>query len=146
MEIALIAENEKKELMTQFCIAYCNVLSRSNLYTTSTLGNMIEDATGLKTEKFMSGPQGGIEQINTKVEFDEIDALIIFRNNDRIDARTSEFEDRLIRSCDAHNVPVATNIATAELVICAIDRGDLDWRDYVNPVSKYNKSKREAKK
>lgn len=141
MEIALIAENSKKELMTQLCIAYCSVLSRHNLYTTSTLGNMIADATGLKTEKFLSGPQGGIEQINTKVQFNEIDALIIFRDNDR-NTRVSEFEEELIRSCDAHTIPVATNIATAELIICAIERGDLDWREYVNPVSKYNKNKR----
>ncbi len=142
MEIALIAENSKKELMTQLCIAYCNVLSRHNLYTTSTLGNMIADATGLKTERFLSGPQGGIEQINTKVEFNEIDALIIFRDNDRTNTRVSEFEEALIRTCDAHTIPVATNIATAELIICAIERGDLDWREYVNPVSKYNKNKR----
>lgn len=141
MEIALIAENAKKELMTQFCIAYCSVLSRHNLYTTSTLGNMIYDATGLKSEKFLSGPQGGIEQINTKVEFNEIDALIIFRDNDNNNLRVNEFEENLIRTCDSHNVPVATNIATAELIICAIDRGDLDWRNYVNPVSKYNKNR-----
>ena len=142
MEIALIAENTKKELMTQFCIAYCSMLNKHNLYTTSTLGNMITDATGLKTEKFLSGPQGGIEQINTKVEFNEIDALIIFRDNDNFNTRISEFEDTLIRTCDAHTIPVATNIATAELVICAIERGDLDWRNYVNPISKYNKNKR----
>lgn len=142
MEIALIAEGSKKELMTQFCIAYCSILSRHNIYTTSTLGNMIDDATGLKTEKFLSGPQGGIEQIEMKVAFNEIDALILFRENTISDMKVKEFEENLIRSCDANNIPAATNIATAELVICAIDRGDLDWRDYINPVSKYNKSKR----
>lgn len=142
MEIALIADGTKKELMTQFCIAYCSVLANHNIYTTSTLGNLIEDATGLKTERFMSSAQGGVEQIMTKVEFNEIDAIIIFRDNDVTDERTKECQELLIKSCDKQNVPVATNLASAEIVICAVGRGDLDWRNYVNPVSEYSKRKK----
>ena len=54
----------------------------------------------------------------------------------------NEVENNLLRMCDQYNIPVATNIATAEVVVCALGRGDLDWRDIVNPRSDYNLSKR----
>ena len=132
MEIAIIASDTKKELMTQFCIAYCGILSKHNLCATQVTGNYISEATGLQIEKMLSGHQGGEQQIAARVSFNEIDALIYFRNNENKDTY-DEAEYNLLRLCDMNNVPVATNIAMAEILIMAIDRGDLDWRNIVNP-------------
>ena len=129
MQIAIIAGEKKKELMAQFCIAYCGILCKHNLYATSTTGKYISDATGLKIECLLSGQQGGTEQIASRISYDEIDLLLFFRDSDCY----SEADDSLIRLCDIHNVPLATNIATAEVLVCALDRGDLDWRKIVNP-------------
>ncbi len=141
MEIAIIANDTKKELMAQFCIAYCGILSKHHLYATQTTGNYIEDATGLKIEKLLSGDTGGEQQIASRVSYNEIDVLLYFRGT----APKTEINDaeyQLLRLCDIHNIPVATNIATAEALICALQRGDLDWREFVNPRSEYNLSKR----
>ncbi len=129
MQIAIIAGEKKKELMAQFCIAYCGILCKHNLFATSTTGKYISDATGLKIECLLSGQQGGTEQIASRISYDEIDLLLFFRDSDCY----SEADDSLIRLCDIHNVPLATNIATAEVLVCALDRGDLDWRKIVNP-------------
>ena len=132
MNIALIAHDAKKELMTQFCIAYCGILSRHNIYATGTTGKMVAEATGLDITRFLSGRQGGDEQIASRIACNEIDVLLIFR--DPLTAKPHEpNEATLLRLCDVHNVPVATNIATAEALIHALSRGDLDWRDIVNP-------------
>lgn len=136
MEIAIIADDQKKELMTQFCIAYCGILSKHNLCATNITGKYIADATGLTIERFLTGSSGGIEQITSRVAFDEIDLLILFR--DAGDASDNAETDELIRICDNHNIPLATNIATAEVLVRALDRGDLDWREFVNPRSRYN--------
>ena len=134
MEIAIIADDNKKELMAQFCIAYCGVLSRHNLCATGTTGKMVSDATGLKVTKFLGGTQGGDQQIAARIGCNEIDLLLMFRDP-LIENSTLEDEnqEQILRLCDVHNVPVATNIATAEALIHALERGDLDWRDIVNP-------------
>lgn len=134
MEIAIIASDTKKELMAQFCIAYCGILSKHNLCATSVTGNYISEATGLEIEKLLSGPHGGEQQIASRVSYNEIDALLYFRSNEP-KSNFDEAEYQLLRLCDVHNVPVATNIAMAEILIMAIDRGDLDWREIVNPRS-----------
>lgn len=132
MTIALIAHDAKKELMVQFCIAYCGILSRYNLCATGTTGKLVSEATGLTIQKYMSGSQGGGQQIGAKISCNEIDVLLFFR--DPITAKDSENADMdLLRRCDVHNVPVATNIATGEALIMALERGDLDWREIGNP-------------
>ena len=132
MNIALMAHDSKKELMTQFCIAYCGILSRHNICATGTTGKMVSEATGLKIQKFLSGSQGGDQQISSRIACNEIDLLLMFR--DPLNPKRHEPKDHtLLRLCDVHNVPVATNIATAEALIHALERGDLDWRDIVNP-------------
>ena len=141
MEIALIADDTKKELMTQFCIAYCGILSKHNLCATSTTGKYIEEATGLRVEKLLSGEHGGEQQITSRVAYNEIDILLYFRSTHPV-IHYKEEEATLLRMCDIHNVPVATNIATAEVLICALDHGDLDWREIVNPRSDYNRRRR----
>lgn len=132
MNIALIAHDTKKELMVQFCIAYCGVLSKHNLCATGTTGKMVTEATGLNVQRYLSGSQGGDQQIAARISCNEIDLLLFFR--DPISVKPHEPNDmNLLRLCDVHNIPVATNIATAEALIHALERGDLDWRGIVNP-------------
>lgn len=132
MNIALNAHDTKKELMVQFCIAYCGVLSKHNLCATGTTGKMVAEATGLNVQRYLSGSQGGDQQIAARISCNEIDLLLFFR--DPISVKPHEPNDmNLLRLCDVHNIPVATNIATAEALIHALERGDLDWRDIVNP-------------
>ena len=132
MRIVLIAHDSKKELMVQFCIAYCGVLSRHSICATGTTGKLVGEATGLHIQRFLSGSQGGDQQISSRIACNEIDLLLIF--SDPLGPKPNEPKDyTLLRLCDVHNVPVATNIATAEALIHALERGDLDWRDIVNP-------------
>lgn len=132
MNIALIAHDTKNELMVQFCIAYCGVLSKHNLCATGTTGKMVAEATGLNVQRYLSGSQGGDQQIAARISCNEIDLLLFFR--DPISVKPHEPNDmNLLRLCDVHNIPVATNIATAEALIHALERGDLDWRYIVNP-------------
>lgn len=130
MNIALTAHDAKKELMVQFCIAYCGILSRHTLCGTGTTGKMVSEATGLKLQRFLSGSQGGDQQIAARTACNEIDLLLFFR--DPLNPKPQEPNDmNLLRLCDMHNIPVATNIATAEVLIHGLERGDLDWRDIV---------------
>ena len=130
MNIAIIAHDEKKELMVQFCIAYCGILSRHTLCATGTTGKMVSEATGLEIQKFLGGSQGGDQQIAARIAFNEIDMLIFLR--DPLDPKPHEPSDmNLLRLCDMHNIPVATNIATGEVLIHGLERGDLDWRNIV---------------
>ena len=132
MNIALIAHDSKKELMTQFCIAYCGIFSKHKICATGTTGKLVSEATGLDIEKYLSGGQGGAQQIGSRIACDEIDLLLLFR--DPLNPKPGEpNEANLLRLCDVHNIPVATNIATAEALIHSLERGDLDWRDIVNP-------------
>ena len=133
MNVALIAHDKKKELMVQFCIAYCGILSRHNLCATATTGKLISEATGLKIQKYLSGNQGGGQQIAARVGCDEIDLLLWFRDPLKRELSHNSDSD-LLRLCDVHNIPVATNIATAEVLIHGLERGDMDWRTIVNPI------------
>ncbi len=126
MNIALLAHEKKKELMVQFCIAYAGVLSRHSLWSGAPLGNLISSNTGLKINKVLSGVGGAEDQISSRISCDEIDVLLFFRDPLTPTTRKNE-EAGILRLCDVHNVPVATNIATAEVIIMALDRGDLDW-------------------
>ena len=141
MEIAIIADDKKKELMTQFCIAYCGILCKHNLCATGITGKYISEATGLEIERLMTGDHGGEQQIASRIAYDEIDVLLNFRGTNPDSIYENQGID-LINMCDRHNVPVATNIATAEVIITALERGDLDWRNFINPKSEYNQSKK----
>lgn len=132
MNIALIAHDAKKELMVQFCIAYSGILSQHNLCATGTTGKLIAEATGLRIFRFLAGEQGGAQQIASRISYNEIDLLLLLR--DPLTMKPGEPDEaNLIRLCDVHSIPVATNIATAEALIHALEKGDLDWRDIVNP-------------
>ena len=140
MHIALIAENNKKELMAQFSIAYCGIMSKHNLYASYLTGKYIADATGLEIETFLAGGGGGIDQIASKVAYNEIDLVFYFRSTE-VEREPREDEVNLMRLCDENNIPIATNLATAEILILALENGDLNWREFVNPSSEYNKRK-----
>ncbi len=129
MEIAIIAHDLKKELMAQFCIAYCGMLSKHHICATASTARYISEATGLKIERLIAGEQGGEQQLASRASYNEIDVLLYFRDP-RPTIRKLEIENELLRVCDMNNIPVATNIATAEVIIMALDRGDLDWREF----------------
>ncbi len=136
MNIAITAHDAKKELMVQFCIAYYGILRRHHICSTATTGKLVSEATGLKIVRFMSGAQGGDQQIASRISCNEIDLLLFFRDHMESALSTNDStQNNLLRLCDIYNIPVATNIATAEALIHALENGDLDWRDIVNPKS-----------
>lgn len=136
MNIALIAHDAKKELLVQFCIAYCGIICPDTMFVQpGTTGKLVSEATGLKINCFLSGSQGGGQQIASRIACNEIDLLIFFR--DPLTPKPHEPNDNdLLRLCDVHNIPYATNIATAEALIRGVERGDFEWREIVNP--RYN--------
>lgn len=128
MNIGLIAHDSKKKLMQNFCIAYRGILNKHELYATATTGRLIEEVTNLSIHKYLAGHLGGKQQLGSQIENNGIDALIFFR--DPLTPRSHEPDvNDIVRLCDTYNIPMATNIATAEIIILALDRGDLDWRE-----------------
>ena len=132
MNIAILAQDSKKELMIQFCIAYCGVLAKHNICATATTGKMISDATGMKIDCLMPGSTGGEEQITARVVYNQIDLVLLFRDPMMKDDSESTLNS-LLRNCDKNSIPIATNVATAEVLIQGLARGDLAWREIVNP-------------
>ena len=131
MNIALLSHDRKKELMVQFCIAYCGILSKHTLCATSTTGRLVSEATGLPVHLFLSHAHGGSQQIGARIAYNEIDMVLFFS-----DPQSHDLDNDLTRLCDQYSVPFATNVATAEMLIHGLERGDLDWRDIVNPKTK----------
>ena len=128
MNVGLIAHDSKKKLMQNFCIAYRGILSKNSLYDTGTTGRLIEEVTNLNIHKYLSGHLGGEQQMCTDIEQDQLD-LVIFLREPVSPKRTEPDGSSIIRVCDVHNIPVATNLATAELLVKAMERGDLEWRE-----------------
>jgi len=131
MKIGLIAHDAKKKLMQNFCIAYRGILTKHTLYATGTTGRLIEEVTNLTVHKYLAGHLGGEQQLGSQIEHNEIDMLILMR--DPLNPKSHEPDvNNVMRLCDIHNIPLATNVATAELLIKALDRGDLEWRENVH--------------
>ncbi|MCR4998475.1 MAG: methylglyoxal synthase [Lachnospiraceae bacterium] len=128
MNIGLVAHDSKKKLMQNFCIAYRGILSKNNLYATGTTGRLVEEASNLTVHKYLSGHLGGTQQLGAQIEQNEIDLVIFLR--DPLNVKSNEPDvNNIVRLCDAHNIPLATNLATAELLVKSLDRGDLEWRE-----------------
>ena len=128
MNIAFIAHDAKKKLMQNFCIAYRGILTKHDLYATGTTGRLIEEVTNLSIHKYLAGHLGGSQQIGAAIEANEIDLVIFLR--DPLTQKIHEPDvNNVTRLCDMHNIPIATNLATAELLIKSLDRGDLEWRE-----------------
>lgn len=131
MKIAFIAHDRKKDEMVNFVTAYEHVFEGHELYSTGTTGQRIMEVTKLSINRFMSGPLGGDQQIGALVAQDELDLIIFLR--DPLMAQPHEPDiTALLRLCDVYGIPVATNIATAEILVKAIDRGDFAWRELVH--------------
>ena len=137
MNIAFLAHDKKKELMVQFCTAYKSVLSKHTLFATATTGRLIADNTGLPVTLLLSHKQGGHQQANARSAYNEIDLVRLFNDPNVIDAFDNEQALQTSRHCDRHNVPIATNLASAEMLIMGLQRGDLDWREVMRTAPKY---------
>ena len=130
MKIGLIAHDSKKKLMQNFCIAYRGILCKNEIYATGTTGRLIEEATNMTVHKYLAGHLGGEQQLGAQIEHNQIDLVIFLR--DPLTPKSHEPDvNNVVRLCDVHNIPLATNVATAELLVKALDRGDLDWREVV---------------
>ncbi|MCM1125054.1 MAG: methylglyoxal synthase [Lachnospiraceae bacterium] len=128
MNIALIAHDAKKKLMQNFCIAYRGILSKNELFATGTTGRLIEEVTNLTIHKFLAGHLGGEQQISAQIEHNQMDLVIFLR--DPLSAKVHEPDvNNVVKLCDMYNIPLATNLATAELLIKSLDRGDMEWRE-----------------
>ena len=128
MNIGLIAHDGKKKLMQNFCIAYRGILNKHELFATATTGRLIEEVTNLTIHKYLAGPLGGEQQMASQIEQNQLDLLIFLR--DPLTPKSHEPDvNNVVKLCDTHNIPLATNLATAELLIRALDRGDLEWRE-----------------
>lgn len=131
MNIALLSHDRKKELMVQFCTAYCGILARHTVCATNTTGKVVSEATGLPVHLFLSHTHGGAQQIGARIAYNEIDMVLFFTDPQTVDADEDMVYIRKL--FDQYNIPLATNVATAELLILGLGRGDLDWRDIVSP-------------
>ena len=129
MNIAFLAHDKKKELIVKFCTAYKSVLSKHNLLATATTGRLIADNTGLPITLLLSHKQGGHQQINARIAYNEIDLVSLFSDPNSMDAWDDNQMLETIRHCDRHNIPIATNLGSAEIAIMGLQRGDLDWRE-----------------
>lgn len=128
MNIGLIAHNSKKKLMQNLCIAYRGILCKNELYATATTGRLIEEVANLNVHKFLAGHLGGVLQMCSQIEQNQLDMIIFIRDPQTPQSHEPDVNN-IFRSCDMHNIPLATNLATAEMLIKSLERGDLDWRD-----------------
>lgn len=128
MNVGLIAHDSKKKLIQNFCIAYKGLLNKHSLSATETTGRLIEEVTGLNIHKFLAGHLGGEQQMGAEIENENID-LVIFLRDPLMPKQTEPDVNTVVRLCDLHNIPIATNLATAELLLRSLDRGDMQWRE-----------------
>ena len=130
MNIALVAHDNKKKLMENLCVAYRHILSKHRLYATGTTGQLVEDATGLQVRKYLAGHLGGGQQMGAQIALNDLDLVIFLRDP----LHQKQYEPDImavLKLCDVHNIPLATNLSTAEALLLALDHGDLDWRNNV---------------
>ncbi len=128
MNVGLIAHDAKKKLIQNFCIAYRGILCKHELYATGTTGRLIEEVANLSVHKYLAGHLGGTQQLGAQIEHNQIDMVIFLRDPLNPKSHEPDVND-VVRLCDTYNIPLATNLATAELLIHALDRGDLNWRE-----------------
>lgn len=128
MNIGLIAHDTKKALLQNLCIAYRPILLKHELHATDTSGRLVQEAANLSVHKFLPGHLGGEEQLASMVEQGGIDLLICL--HDPMSPKSYEPDvHELINLCDLHCIPLATNLASAEMLIKSLERGELDWRE-----------------
>lgn len=128
MNIGLIAHDSKKGLMQNLCIAYRGIFSKHTLYATNTTGRLVEEVTGLNVNKYLAGNLGGANQLAAQIEQNQLDMVIFLRDAFQPKSHEPDIKN-IVRLCDTYNVPLATNLATAEMLIKSLDRGELEWRE-----------------
>ena len=127
MRIALIAHDKKKEEMINLATKYKDVLAKHELYATGTTGTLVMGATGLKINRMKSGPLGGDQQIGSMIACNKLDLVIFLR--DPLTAQPHEPDvSALLRLCDVTNIPLATNISSAEIMLTALEREEIVCR------------------
>jgi len=129
MHITLMAHDKKKELMVQFCIAYKGILEKHTVSATSATGRLVAEATGLPVNLFLGRAQGGIQQVGARIAYNEVDLVLFFTDPNSTELWQDQSLVEILRQCDTYNVPCATNLASAEMMILGLARGDLDWRE-----------------
>lgn len=129
MNIGFIADDSKKKLMQNFCIAYRGILNKHSLYATGTTGRLIEEATALTVNKFLEGSLGGAQQFASQIENNSMDLVFYFRDPNEVSPTNTRRVQTVLHLCDIYSIPLATNLATAELLIRSLDSGDLEWRE-----------------
>lgn len=130
MNIALVAHDSKKILMENLCIAYRHILNKHSVFATGTTGRIVEEAAGVDVEKYLEGRLGGEQQLAIQIAHNDID-LVIFLCDPMLDYDGEPGIIGIMRLCDTHNIPMASNLATAETLLLALERGDLNWREIV---------------
>ena len=128
MKIVVLADNRKNELLVNFCIAYSQILANHDLYSLTHTARLLEAPSGLEFNGISTDITSGLDRLASRAMYNEIDAVIYIQDP------VSEGYLRpnpLMRACDSNAIPYASNIATAELLVLAIDRGDLDWRELI---------------
>lgn len=131
MKIALIAHDRKKDLMVKLVTAYQPILEKHELFATGTTGGRISEATGLPVHRFKSGPLGGDQQIGAMISEDALDMVIFLR--DPLAAQPHEPDvTALIRLSDVYEIPLATNIGTAEILLRGLAAGFADFREVLH--------------
>lgn len=128
MNVAFVAHDNKKKLMENLCIAYRHILCKHTLFATGTTGRLIEESSNLTVNKYLAGHLGGEQQLASQIAYNDIDLVIFLR--DAIERKHYEPDSNgVFELCDVHNIPLGSNLATAEALLLALDRGDLDWRN-----------------
>lgn len=133
MRVALVSHDSRKELLLQFCTAYSSILCEHILFSTSFTSKLLKMRANLAVQSFLSSLNGGVQQIAARVACNEVDLLIYFRDPNERDCNERE-EQELFRLCDNYNIPYATNIATAEVLIQGLKRGDFAWRNLLRSI------------
>ncbi|GMB10883.1 MAG: methylglyoxal synthase [Candidatus Improbicoccus devescovinae] len=127
MRIALLSCKRRCELMARFCVAYRGILSAHELCAPSDVARVVSGAAKLNVLEYLNSDFGGIQQIESRISCGEIDLVFFFR--DVLVSFLDTPENDVLRICDFHSIPIATNIAIAEVLIHGLERGDLDWRE-----------------
>lgn len=128
MNVGLIAHNAKKDLIENFCLAYKRILEKHELYATGNTGRHVEEVTNLRVHKFLPGSMGGDRQFVEMIERNDMDMVIFFYDAIHNDPKEPNIE-MITKACDVYNIPVASNIATAESLIIGLQSGDFEWRE-----------------
>ena len=128
MKIVLLADHRKNDLLINFCIAYSHILEKHDLYSLFNTARLLEGSTDLEVTGITTDIDSSLDQLAFRARYNEIDAAIYLQDPNQDPEPRSHL---LYSACDSNNIPYASNLASAEILVMALDRGDLDWRELV---------------